>query len=100
MVLTREQAVELGKSGVWKDWSDDKVVRVQLYEDRLCIGLSRFHKALENVLGRAVYTHELADRDKLQAEYEGFCSSPTIDEIVGCIPGGPERIIVAVVGEG
>lgn len=90
--FTKEQAIEMAKSGIWKKWSDAEVVKFQLYQRRLCMDLSRYHNALGKVLGRPVFLHELSDTKKLQAEYEGKNPAPTFEEIVNMIPA--EKLIV------
>jgi len=93
--ITREQAIELADSGAWKVWTDEDVVRFQLYQDRLAMDFARFHEALESVLGRPVWTHELANRDRIVAEYEGKRDAPTFQEIVELIPEH-QRLVVEV----
>ena len=67
--MTKEEAIELCESGWWKTASDNEIVAFQLFEDRLCLPFSEFHRAISAVLGRPVYTHEFAFRDILQEEY-------------------------------
>jgi len=91
--LTREQAIAISQSGEWKDWTDEEIVRFQLFQDRLAIPFSRFHEALENVLGRPVYTHELGlAYDKIVDEYQRERAAPTFHEIISLIP--PDKLIV------
>ena len=75
--LTREQAIELAESGIWKEWTDEEIVKLQLYQDCLCMDFSRFHEAVESVLGRSVRTHEFAFADGLREEYEGKRGKPS-----------------------
>lgn len=91
--LTKKQAIAIAENGEWKDWTDEEVVRFQLYQKRLCMDLSRFHKALEKVLGRPVFLHEMKDFESLQQEYEGKKLAPTFEEIINMIPA-ENRIIV------
>jgi len=83
--FTREQAIEIAKSGIWKEWSDEQVVKCQLYQKRLCMDFSRFHEAMEKVLGRPIFTHEFACVDLIR-EYEGKKEAPTFKEIMSLIP--------------
>lgn len=92
--LTREQAIEIAESGVWKDWSDEEVVKLQLYQDKLCMDFGRFHEATEKVLGRGVWTHEFAWPKFLREEYEGFRPKPTIEEIFNMLPKGKSFVLV------
>jgi len=89
--LTKEQAIKIYESGIWKDMDFEQIVKFQLFQDRLCMPFSNFHEAVENVLGRPVYTHEFADRDSLVAEYLKQKPAPTFDEIIGIIPA--EKLI-------
>ena len=68
--LTREQALKIYNSGAWKTWTNEQIVQLQLYQDRLCVGWDKFREAIEDVLGRGVYTHEFAFPKLLQQEYE------------------------------
>jgi len=95
--LTREQAIAIAQSGEWKDWTDDEIVKFQLFQKRLCLPFDEFHRAVEGVLGRPVYTHEFAHVDNLRAEYLGERQAPTFDEIIGLIP--KEKLIVIGTGE-
>lgn len=93
--LTREQAIALASSEEWKNWTDEEIVRFQLYQRRLCMDFSRYHQALEVVLGRPVFSHELGDSERLQDEYEGKRSAPTLDEIINMIPE-EKRILIGL----
>lgn len=92
--LTKKQAIAIAKGGEWKDWTDEEVVKFQLYQNRLCMDFSRFHRAVEVVLGRPVYTHEFA-LGNLKDEYEGTRPAPTFEEIVELIPA-EKRILIGV----
>jgi len=56
--LTTEQAIKFAKSKVYKKWTNEQIVRFQLFQKKLCMDFSRFHEALETVLDRPVFTHE------------------------------------------
>ena len=93
--LTKEQAVKIAESGEWKDWTSEEVVKFQLYQNRLCMPWEVFHKAMGDVLGRPVYTHEFAGKaghEALIEEYEGKRPAPTLEEILFLIP--PEKLIL------
>ena len=91
--LTKEQAIAMAESGAWKDWTDEQIVRFQLFQNRLCMDFSRFHEAMGNVLDRPVYTHEFAYPDKLKEEYLGVKEKPSMEEIINLIPE-EKRIII------
>lgn len=84
--LTTEQAIELAKSGIWKEWTDEQIVRFQLFQTKLCMDFSRFHEAMGKVLDRPVFTHEFADQESLIKEYLGTKPPPTFEEIIDMIP--------------
>lgn len=52
-----------------------------------------FHKAMEEALGRPVWTHEFAFSDQLKKEFLGDKPAPTFEEIVNLIPA-EKRIIL------
>ena len=89
--MTKEQAIALWKSNRWVNWSDKQIVDLQLYQERICFPFARFHGALEAVLGRPVYTHELANADRLIEELEGKRDKPTLYDIREMLP--PEKVI-------
>ena len=47
--LTKEQAIAFAESGEWKSWTDEQIVRFQLFQDKLCMDFGRFHEAMEIV---------------------------------------------------
>jgi hypothetical protein len=67
--MTEAEAIAFHDSKVWETWTDHQVVELQLFQSRLCVRFDRFHQAIEKVLGRPVWTHEFADKARLQAEY-------------------------------
>ena len=96
--LTQKQAIAFAESGQWKDFTDEEVVKFQLYQRRLCMDFNRFHEAIGKVLGRPVYTHEFAGEanwQRLIDEYEGERPAPTFEEIVNMIPE-EKRIIIGL----
>lgn len=94
--LTREQAIKIAESGVWKQWDDEKIVRIQLFQSRLCVPFERFHDALNAVLGRGVWTHELAESNiqNIIDEYHKLRSAPAMREIINLIPEHKRRVVV------
>lgn len=92
--LTREQAIEIAESNVWKNWTADQVVRFQLYQPLLCMDFAHYHKCVEEVLGRSVWTHEFAYDDNLRKEYEGKKPKTTMDEIIGLLSEFNDKLII------
>jgi len=92
--LTEKQAIMFAKSNIWKKWNNEQIVRFQLFQRKLCMDFSRFHQALEKVLNRSVYTHELGlNYDGIIKEYLGINPEPTLDEIINLIPKEKRLII-------
>lgn len=86
--LTKEQATSFYLSKEWQSWNDEQIVRLQLFQDLLCVPIEVFNKAMNKVLNRPVYTHEFssANYTNLIEEYLGTREAPTLDEIINLIP--------------
>jgi hypothetical protein len=69
-MLTEKEALEFYHQETWRDWTDDEIVKFQLYEECLCVPWSRLHAAVDAVLNRSVGVQEFCNMEKLQAEYE------------------------------
>ena len=92
--LTKKQAIALAKSKVWENWTNEEIVRFQLFQEKLCMDFSRFHEAVEAVLDRPVYTHEFAWADEVKKEYLGVKKPPTLTETIELIPEDKRLIIL------
>lgn len=79
--LTREQAIAFYESGQWKDLDEEELVKLQLFQERVCIPFVIFHKACNKVFDRSIFSHEFADTKKLKEEYLGQRPDPTLEEI-------------------
>ena len=92
--LHEQQAIDLAKSGWWKECDAQQIVAFQLFQDRLCMDSVDFHRAIEEALGRPVYIHELASSniEHIYDEFQKESKAPTFDEIVNLIPKA-KRII-------
>lgn len=95
--LTKEEAIGIYDSQVWKDWNAEEIVKLQLFQECLCVPFGVFHEAVESVLGRPVWTHEFAFADRLREEYLGNHPMPSFEEICALIPA--DRLIVCCVGD-
>jgi hypothetical protein len=91
--LTKEQAIKFFESGVWKTWTDEEIVKFQLFQTRLCMDFSRFHEAMEKILNRPIFSHEFAYADVLKKEYLNSKEAPTFGEILELLPMEEKRII-------
>jgi hypothetical protein len=90
--FTTEEAIAFAKSEIWKTWNHEQIVRLQLFQDKLCVPFDKFHEAIESVLGRPVWTHEFASNN-IKEEYLGTRPAPTFEEIIDLIPKD-KRIII------
>ena len=97
--LTREQAIAFYDSGAWKKMSAKERSVFQMQQDCLCMPFDEFHLAVEEALGRPVFTHEFGlNRDGMRAELEGQAMALTFSEILALIPT-EKTIVVSCSGE-
>jgi len=59
--IGKEMAVELYESKFCEDWPPEDIVLFQFNSARLCMEFPIFNKAVAQVIGRPVYTHEMVD---------------------------------------
>ncbi len=93
--LTKDQAIRMYKSEIWKDMTLEQIAEFQFYQDLLCVPFDKFYEAMEHVLGRPVWTHEFAFKDNLEKEMLGGKPAPTMEEIFNLIPK-EKRIIIGI----
>lgn len=93
--LTKEEAIKFIESDVWKEWDAEQIVKFQLFQDRICLPFDLYHKSLQEVLKRPVYTHEIGCRDWLINEYLKKKKAPTFEEIINLIPK-EKRIVIGI----
>jgi hypothetical protein len=91
--MTKEQAIKMAESRWWDGLPAVAVAGFQLFEERLCMDFGDFHAAVEEALGRPVWTHEFAGT-ALREEFAGQRRAPTMGEIIGMIPEGKRVLIV------
>lgn len=97
--LTQEQAKAFFDTGAWQRMTARERAVFQIEQDRLCMPFGEFHKAIEEALGRPVWTHEFGlNRDGLRAELAGKAKAPTFAEILAMLPA--EKTIVVVPNAG
>jgi len=94
--MTEADAIFLAQSRFWEQLSPRQRATFQLYEDRLCMPFHVFLAAMQECLGRPVYTHEFAssNRAALEAEFRGDRPAPTLDEIMALIPADKRVLVV------
>lgn len=85
--LNEKEAITFAQSNVYENWTDEQIVRFQLFQKKLCLSdFGIFKKAMSTVLDRPVYTHEFVDTKSLISEYLGEKEPPTLEEIINLIP--------------
>ena len=76
-LLSEEKAIEIAKTGFWKDgWTDVELFELQINQRRIVMDFSAFHKATESALERPVWTHEFGDFELLLSEYRKESPNP------------------------
>jgi len=91
--LTKEQAIAFAENKLYEGMTARQIAEFQLSQDLLCMPFEVFHKAMEEALGRPVFTHEFAFADSLRKELFGTKPSPTFEEIINLIPE-EKRVII------
>lgn len=92
--LTEEQAIVFCENKLYEGMTSRQIAEFQLLQDRLCVPFDVFHKAIEDALGRSVFTHEFGlNYDGLIKELYGEKEPPTLDEIINLIPE-EKRILI------
>jgi hypothetical protein len=95
MSITKEKAIELGESHWWEFATQREIAEFQMDAQLMCCPFGVFHKAVEDTLGRPVFTHEFdMDWDGIKAEMAGEKPPPTMEQIINLIPE-EKRIIVS-----
>jgi hypothetical protein len=68
-MLTYDEAIAFYDSGAWQKMGVHERALFQMEQNLLCMPFDEFHKAVEQSLGRPVFTHEFAiSRDRLLAQ--------------------------------
>jgi len=91
--VTKDEAIEIAESGIWKEWSDEIIFSFGMFQQRLSFDFSRFQEAAEKVLDRPVFTHEFAYRDLLIAEWLKHKPKASFEDVINLIPE-EKRIVV------
>lgn len=94
--IGREAAIKLAESKWWEGRPAREVAEFQLFTRELCMDFGAFHKAVEDSLGRPVFTHEFGlDYDGICKEFLGQRPPPSMDGILALIPA-EKRIVIQV----
>lgn len=84
--LSKDEAIELADRGTLNDMPARDAALFQLRQSLLCCDFSHFHKGMEDLLGRPVWSHEFARTDDLWAEYLGIIERPDFGAILAKLP--------------
>lgn len=91
--IGKESAIALYDSEWWKNKTHREIAQFQLFTAELCCPFDVFHEAVENSIGRPVFTHEFGlNYDGICKEFLGEKEAPTMKEILNLIP--QEKLIV------
>ncbi len=95
-MLTKEDAIKLFDSNWWIGKSHKDLAMFQLHEPLLCMPFRVFHEAVEESLGRPVFTHEFGlNMEGLMKELRGEAPAPSLADILALIPED-KRVLVLV----
>ena len=93
--LTEQEAIAFHDNKLYENMSSKERAQFQLAQDRLCMPFDVFHEAVEEALGRPVWTHEFAlNRQGLIKELNGDQEPPTFEDIINLIPEDKRVIVV------
>ena len=96
--IGRDKAIELAKTQWWVGLPPWRVAMFQMLTDELCMPFDKFHEAVEQTLGRPVFTREFGlNWDGIMSELTGNKPATTMDEILNLIPKD-KRVVVFVKG--
>jgi hypothetical protein len=85
--LTQKQAIAFAESGTWRDWDFRTRALFQVHQNRMCIPLEEYYKALSQTLGRDIYRHEpYLNQPQLREELMGVVGAPCLDQIIALLP--------------
>jgi len=94
--LTSEEAIALAETKFWEKMTPREIATFQAHEEKLCMPFDVFHKAIEEALGRPVWTHEFGlNAEGIKKELAGDAPMPTMTDILNLIPA-EKRIVVGI----
>lgn len=98
MTIDKASAQRLFDAKFWEPMTHRERAEFQLWQPLLCMPFPVFHEAVEQALGRPVYTHEFGrNLDGLRAEFLGERTAPSLKEIIDLIPE-EKRLLCVVPG--
>jgi hypothetical protein len=93
------QAIALGESSWWVGKTAREICEFQMFTKELTMPFDLLHKAVQEALGRPVYTHEFAYLADLQDEFLGKRPAPTIEQIMELIPAEKRMLVIDTAAE-
>lgn len=94
--IGKEAAIALAATRWWKGKSAREIAERQLFTKELCCPFDVFHEAVEQCLGRGVWTHEFGlNYDGIVAEFLGTKPPPTMGQIIDMLPANVPVVLVA-----
>jgi hypothetical protein len=95
--IGREAAIALYDSQWWVGKSAREIAVFQMHTNELCMPFGDFQRAMQEALGRPVWTHEFGSSGRLLDELMGNKPAPSFAEIMALIPA--EKLVVVATGE-
>ncbi len=92
-IISRKTALKLAKSEFWKTMTAKEIVMFHYNTSRVCMPFNVLHKAVEEALGRQVWSHEFGSKGELLKELMKEKPAPTLKEIINLIPKEKRMII-------
>ena len=88
--IGKEEAIRLYETKFWTDKTSTELALFQMFHTRLIMPWDIFQTSMEVMLGRPVFTHEFGSKGitRIRLEMLGKVDPPTIQEIIGLLPGG------------
>lgn len=88
-------AIAMAESKWWLGKNAKEIARIGLITCELCLPFGVLHKAVEDALGRPVWTHEFGlNFDGIWQELNGERDAPTMEEIINLIPEEKRLLVV------
>lgn len=78
--MNKEEAIAFAKTEWWKGKTSYEICKKQFEIKLLAMPFALFHEAIEDCLGRPVWTHEFGS-EKLEQEFNLKIPTPTVEEI-------------------
>lgn len=91
--IGKEKAIALSETNWWEGKSAREIAEFQMLTVELCCPFSVFHGAVEEALGRPVFTHEFAF-DGIMEELLNGKEAPSFQEIMDLIPEDKRVVVI------